>query len=81
MSNYLQTYPLRQDEVDILESFEFPKSAANLKKSQDAMGRLSKGHPQIPQFQISPNYKHHIENLPIYPFKEEILKTIESSIC
>ena len=50
-----------------------------MKKGQESsvVGRLGKGYPQIPQFQISPNYKHHIENLPIYPFKEEILETID----
>ena len=50
-----------------------------MKKGQESsvVGRLGKGYPQIPQFQISPNYKHHIENLPIYPFKEEILETIQ----
>ena len=55
---------------------------ANVKKGQESsvVGRLGKGYPQIPQFQISPNYKHHIENLPIYPFKEEILETIEKVI-
>ena len=53
-----------------------------MKKGQESsvVGRLGKGYPQIPQFQISPNYKHHIENLPIYPFKEEILETIEKVI-
>ena len=53
-----------------------------MKKGQESsvVGRLGKGYPQIPQFQISPNYKHHIENLPIYPFKEQILETIEKVI-
>ena len=78
MSEFLKKYPLRQEEVDILEKFEFPETEANLKKGQDSIvGKLSKGHPQIPQFQTSPNFKHHIENLPIYPFKDDILDTIE----
>ena len=78
MAEYLQTYPLRAEEVEILEKFEFPETETHLRKGQDSIvGKLSKGYPQIPQFQISPDYKNHIENLPIYPFKEEILNTIE----
>ena len=82
MAEFLKKYPLRDEEVEILEKFEFPESETTLRKGQDSIqGKLSKGHPQIPQFQISPNYKNHIENLPIYPFKEEILNTIEKVSC
>ena len=82
MAEYLQKYPLKAEEVEILEKFEFPETETHVRKGQDSIvGKLSKGYPQVPQFQISPDYKNHIENLPIYPFKEEILNTIEKVSC
>ena len=76
VKEYLQHFPLNPEELSILEGFQTGNSKQIHKINQD--GKLSRNQPKVPIFPGNPQFRGHLENLPIFPYKSEILTAIQN---